>query len=294
MDHLQKLEAKDRARLAKTSPAAIDWWMSFLRDSLFVSIAFTTSLLSGTLFWSVFCVDPALVVPEHMVGYLATRVVENHALHTVPIVVCLLDSLIVFRRRVERPFGCLLVALSWTTGYLGWLAWVHNQTNDWTYPLLARMAKEKSLLIIFIASCYVGTVMCYLFVLRIINVWKNGHLPPPRSPSRLQFNKQTSVSEGYASAGSSCAGSVNGGDDSQYVFHHDGGYNNGINGAIPASTNNGQQQGYQQVGNKSYMAGGYHTATVGGYNQGYSTYGNQDNAYGYYETEYGYDSQKQN
>ena len=108
-----------------------------IRDLLFNSLALPMSIFISTGYWILFLRDKKLLWKNgQVVSYFPGW--KNHALHTFPIVIALLDNFLVDHKRREEKHGfkLLLFVMTSYTSLALFLGYYHDY---WVYPYLRDM-----------------------------------------------------------------------------------------------------------------------------------------------------------
>ena len=107
-----------------------------IRDTLFNSLALPLGIFISTGFWTLYFQDKKLLMRNPQATVMP--IWKNHALHTFPIVISLLDNFLIDHKRRDEKHGLrllLLVMTSYTSLAL-FLGYYHGY---WVYPYLRDM-----------------------------------------------------------------------------------------------------------------------------------------------------------
>ena len=142
-----------------------------IRDTLFNSLALPLGIFISTGFWAMFLRDRKLLISESLMKLY--NVWKNHALHTIPIVIALLDNCLIDHKRRDDKHGLkllLLVMTSYTSLAL-FLGYYHDY---WVYPYLRDMNHFMRLgfMVVHLA---IPTLYYYIGGILYDLSWSNGH-----------------------------------------------------------------------------------------------------------------------
>lgn len=108
-----------------------------IRNLLFNSVCFPLGVFITTGFWSIFLMDTGLVWEPGMDK--VNPFLKNHVLHTLPIVVVLLDSFLIDHNRRQETHG-LKVLWTMITCYAVYVTFLGYYLNVWVYPYLSDLS----------------------------------------------------------------------------------------------------------------------------------------------------------
>ena len=108
---------------------------SMSRSTVFCGILFPSSTIVCFAFWAIFAIHPDLMVPPAVRKLMPISGFYNHAVHTAPVLTCLLETFLVSHRPTKLVTN-LLVWATYCASYLGWIFWVAYKTGVWVYPFL--------------------------------------------------------------------------------------------------------------------------------------------------------------
>ena len=125
-------------------------------DLLHASLFFPLGLLVCTLFWGMTAVDPESVVDAAIKKIQPAW--NNHAMHSVPFLVAILDAVLVKHEYPSNKTG-LSVVFAFVLAYLSTVLYLGlGPAHVWAYPVLEKLSRNASELAIFLAVC------CFMFL----------------------------------------------------------------------------------------------------------------------------------
>lgn len=145
-----------------------------IRDHLFNSLAFPFGGVVTITFWFFCTIDPSLVISEDAVEmYLNWK---SQIVHTLPLLTCLVDSLVVNHRRRDgqHRYG-MLAFLAMAVAYCSYLSFVGYVLEDWPYPILANMTALWQRLMFYAFNTSVGCVCHYMSGVLYDLYWSHNH-----------------------------------------------------------------------------------------------------------------------
>uniref|UniRef100_A0A914X9Y6 Uncharacterized protein n=1 Tax=Plectus sambesii TaxID=2011161 RepID=A0A914X9Y6_9BILA len=134
-------------------------------DFLFTSLAVPIALAVVGLFWGLMMINPDMVLNEEAKRVLAVQW-YNHALHTIPGVVMLIDMYITKHKRPNH-YAAFATIVTYCVCYLAFVLYIHSVTNFWAYPILGDLGLAGRTA--FIAGCAV-----FIFLLFVLGDALNG------------------------------------------------------------------------------------------------------------------------
>ncbi|XP_048406481.2 androgen dependent TFPI regulating protein 1 isoform X2 [Stegostoma tigrinum] len=145
-------------------------------------------------FWILYAYDRELVYPEQLDKIIPTWL--NHAMHTVVLVLLMLELFVVQHRWPNRK-GCLVVLVTFCSSYLLWVLWIRHRSSIWVYPILEALSPIG--LCIFLTAAVLVTVCLYV-VGEKLHRWKWG-LPDQCGKKSCYFDRDPSQECRLNSAG---------------------------------------------------------------------------------------------
>jgi len=124
------------------------------RDFLFTSLAFPFGVYVSITYWGLMAHDPSLV----MAG--PTPPLEDHMMHTAPIVSVVLEMMLVnhvYPRRIIRTGTCAL----FTTAYSVWVLHIAAVSGHWVYPILKELGPVAR-------ACFIGASTIAALTIQIL------------------------------------------------------------------------------------------------------------------------------
>ena len=143
------------------------------RDYVFSSIVFPTSWTVSILFWTLYNMNPDMVQSAETRKHSPAHGFHNHAVHTAPMLVSLLECFIT-KHRLSVSFmkGCI----GWVVFcilYLSWILWVAYTANIWVYPFFKVMSSAARGL--FFIGVFLFEAMLYQIGVNITrSYWRIG------------------------------------------------------------------------------------------------------------------------
>lgn len=140
-----------------------------IRDSLFNGLCFPLAVFISTGFWFIYLVDRDLVWEPGI--ELINPPLKNHVMHTLPIVVVLLESFLVDHNRRQERHGLKLLS-SLLISYTSYAMFVGYYSDDWFYPYLKQFGHISRLGFVFI---HLTLPLIYYYISGILYdiVWPN-------------------------------------------------------------------------------------------------------------------------
>ena len=128
-------------------------------DLLHASLYFPLGLLVCTLYWGMTALDPESVVRAAIKQIQPAW--NDHAMHSVPFLLAVLDAIIVKHRYPSNKKGLAIVFL-FVIAYLSTVLYLGlGPARVWAYPVLEKLSKNASELATFLAGCSVMFVLEY-------------------------------------------------------------------------------------------------------------------------------------
>lgn len=129
-------------------------------DAMFVGWAFPLSLIVSFMFWTLYLLDPALVLPAQFQPFYPSWL--NHCVHTLPVLFNVTDMAVVRRRRL--PPRCITFSLLtvFLAAYLVWTLYLGVVAEVWVYPVFrvlqwpGRIALMGASSVLALAFCQLG------------------------------------------------------------------------------------------------------------------------------------------
>ena len=121
------------------------------------AMAFPLGTFVSLSFWGLYFFNREFIYPSYLDDIIPSWL--NHILHTMPLVLQILDKFVVnhaYPRRLSGIFGILGL----TTCYQIWMIWIAHYTRTWVYPILDYLPLFYR--VIFLGSMWTCLVLLYL------------------------------------------------------------------------------------------------------------------------------------
>ncbi|PIC15479.1 hypothetical protein B9Z55_022434 [Caenorhabditis nigoni] len=119
-----------------------------IADFMYYTSVFPVGVVTCGLFWGLYYIDPALVMPEWIAKLIPTWL--NHITHTYPIIYILLDSYF-HRRNAPGTITCWIVSATLVFIYFMIIGYVRFYDGYWLYPILQLFSIQHFVLSYFLA-----------------------------------------------------------------------------------------------------------------------------------------------
>ncbi|CAD6187315.1 unnamed protein product [Caenorhabditis auriculariae] len=133
-------------------------------DFIFHTSVYPTAVITCVLFWSLYVLDPGLVMPEWIASLIPNWL--NHVTHTYPVVFVLFDN-ILHERRSPNLGSSLTASAMLVLIYFVIIFYVKYMDGYWLYPLLSFLSREH----FFVA--YFAAVVGYFLISQFAKLQNN-------------------------------------------------------------------------------------------------------------------------
>ena len=129
------------------------------RDYWFCTLVFPISLIVTVFFWGLYGVSPNTVMSPLQRQYIHPHGFYNHAVHTGPLTLSVLEALITFHVPPSKKRKGVGVVCIFGSLYLAWVFWIASKADIWVYPFLAKMRIDG--MVLFFIGVYTTAAAAY-------------------------------------------------------------------------------------------------------------------------------------